>query len=174
VNKVLVIGFGNPVRGDDAVGCYAAHVLEQKYRDDPQVEVMAVHQLTPELADDISQSAFVLFVDASVGTPAGTIKQSAVIPSPGRCSHFSRHLNPPLLMRAAEGLYGDFPDATMLSLAGDFFELGGKMSPKVRQSLPELIQLAVKVVESHRHLETSATLAPHNMGLNQPNGMRNP
>ena len=43
---VLVVGYGNPLRGDDGFGCHAAALLAA----DPRLEearVLARHQLTP-------------------------------------------------------------------------------------------------------------------------------
>ncbi len=65
MTETLIIGYGNLLRGDDAVGCHAAHELEQHYRDDPEVEVIATQQLTPEMAEDVSRCGLVLFLDAS-------------------------------------------------------------------------------------------------------------
>ena len=149
--KVLVIGIGNPVRGDDAVGCHAAHALEQMYRGDPQVEVMAVHQLTPELADDISQSVFVLFLDACAGGRPGAIRQHSVAPTHGSRS-FSHHLNPASLLAAAESLYGDAPAAGMLTIVGASFEVGEQLSPVTMAKLPELVRLAQEIIAAHRTL----------------------
>ena len=58
----LIIGYGNLLRGDDAVGCRAAYKLEQRFHGDPDVEVIAAQQLTPEMADDIARHSFVLFL----------------------------------------------------------------------------------------------------------------
>lgn len=148
MRRVLVIGIGNPVRGDDAVGCHAAHALEQFYRGDPQVEVMAVHQLTPELADDISQSAFVLFLDAAAGDQPGAIRHHSVAPTPGGRG-FSHHFTPASLLAAAESLYGDAPSAAILTIVGASFEVGEQLSPLVAARLPEILRLAQDMVSAH-------------------------
>ena len=81
----LIIGYGNLLRGDDAVGCRAAYELEQLFRDDPDVEVIASQQLTPEMADDVAGSDFVLFLDAATGEDAGNPSADAGCSrSPGR------------------------------------------------------------------------------------------
>jgi hydrogenase maturation protease len=44
----LLIGYGNPLRGDDGLGW---QVADQVARDaDKSIKVVATHQLTPELA----------------------------------------------------------------------------------------------------------------------------
>ena len=58
----LVIGYGNELRGDDAVGPEVARCVAEWRR--PEVVGIAVHQLTPELAVALSEVAVVIFVDA--------------------------------------------------------------------------------------------------------------
>ena len=145
----MIIGYGNPMRGDDGVGCHAARLLEEHFWDDPDVEVVAAQQLTPEMADDVSTRDFVLFLDASSGEPPGTIKRCTVSPEPGP-GGFSHHLTPASLLAAAEQLYGDAPYAMCITMAGSSFELGQKMSEIATRSLPTLIRLAQEAVDTHR------------------------
>lgn len=158
MRRVLVIGIGNPVRGDDAVGCHVAHALEQLYRGDPQVEVMAVHQLTPELTDDVSQSTFVLFLDAASGPHPGLIHQTPVSPTSGP-GGFSHHLTPSSLLAAAASLYGDAPAASNLTVVGDSFEVGETLSPIVAANMPEMVRHARHIVDAHCAKLHSARLA---------------
>jgi hydrogenase maturation protease len=138
---ILVIGYGNLLRGDDAVGCRVAQELAQLFHGDPEIDVIASPQLTPEIADDISRSGFVLFVDASDGEAAGTIRRRRVAPEslPGGFTH---SLTPSALLSAAEQV--------LLTLAGWSFELGSQLSAGARRSLPKLVQQARDVIERHR------------------------
>ena len=153
--KTLIIGYGNLLRGDDAVGCHAAHELEQLYRDAADVEVIASQQLTPELADDVSRSNFVLFLDACSGEYPGTIRRARVMPDAAP-SGFTHSLTPASLLTAAEQLYGDAPEAMSLTLAGWSFQLSNRLSPGARQLLPEFIRQARETVQMRRR--SAATL----------------
>lgn len=146
---ILIIGFGNVLRGDDAVGFHAARELEQLFRDDPDVEVIATQQLTPDLADDISRSSFVVFIDASYNEEPGTIHRMPVAPEPGP-GGFTHHLNPTSLLQAAEQLYGDVPDAASVTLTGWSFDLSNKLSRGAQLRLPELLRLVRELVASRR------------------------
>lgn len=57
---MLVIGYGNDLRGDDAAGLRAASLLAEQYRDHHH------HRRTPapELAADIAMADRVVFLDA--------------------------------------------------------------------------------------------------------------
>ena len=137
------------MRGDDAIGCHAARALEQHFWNDPDVEVIAAQQLTPEMAEDVSQREFVLFVDASFGEPPGTITRITVSPEPGP-SGFSHHLTPSSLLTLVEQLYGDAPFAMSITMAGWSFDLGQKMSQIATRHMPDFIRLAQEAVEAHR------------------------
>jgi Ni,Fe-hydrogenase maturation factor len=50
-SAILVIGYGNELRGDDAIGQWVARAV-------------AAHQLTPELAEDLAHTDYAVFVDA--------------------------------------------------------------------------------------------------------------
>ena len=54
---VLVIGYGNALRTDDGFGWHAAGRLAADPRLDG-AEILQLHQLTPELALDISRAGF--------------------------------------------------------------------------------------------------------------------
>ena len=61
MSKVLVIGYGNTLRGDDAAGVKAAELISRHH---PEFEYIYLHQLVPELAEQIAERDFVFFIDA--------------------------------------------------------------------------------------------------------------
>ena len=66
MTEILVIGYGNTLRSDDGAGQRVAElVAEWKL---PNVRSLPVHQLTPELAEPISQAELVIFVDVYPAT----------------------------------------------------------------------------------------------------------
>lgn len=138
------------MRGDDVAGYHVARMLKDHYRDDPDVRVIGAHQLMPEMAEDISASEFVLFLDAAVGARAGEIRHSKVGRHPGPLS-FPHVLDPDLLLAAAMELYGSVPRAELLTIVGVAFEVGDSLSQVMMQQLPEMFEKARAIVEGHRH-----------------------
>jgi hydrogenase maturation protease len=136
MSRVLIIGFGNPLRSDDGVGWRAAEELKHKLSG-RGVEVITRHQLTPELADTVSGSAVVLFVDAQCGGP-GTITCSLVRPQ-APIDAFSHQLSPGAVLGLAQELYGQTPLAFTFSICGECFDVGEALSPQVRENLPDLV-----------------------------------
>ena len=61
MSKVLVIGYGNTLRGDDAAGVHAAGLIAKRH---PEIICVCLHQLVPELAEQIAECDIVFFIDA--------------------------------------------------------------------------------------------------------------
>lgn len=158
MSNIVVIGYGNTIRGDDAVGVHAAHRLEEKFRDEPDVRVIATQQLTPELAEEVSEAKFVLFLDAALRNRPGEIVETLVVPH-GAMGSMAHHVIPEALLMAAEQLYGEAPSALSLTIAGKCFEVGSRMSQEVSQRLDEFVGRASGIVVSwmaKRPQETAA------------------
>lgn len=136
--RVLIIGYGNPLRGDDAVGQLAAERLRERISD-PEVEILALHQLTPELMEPISRAARIIFIDAAEGPNPGEIAvreiQAAPISQP-----FTHVATPEALLAGARALYGAAPPATILTVTAKSFELGAGLSEAAKCGLEKLLQ----------------------------------
>jgi hydrogenase maturation protease len=165
--RVLVIGYGNALRTDDGVGWHAARLLAG----DPRladVVVVAEHQLTPELAFDMSLASLVVLLDATTETPAGTVTvrsiaepgaaagvgagtgagtrgEAASVP-PGASSH---HVDPELLLVLARQLYGRAPEAVVVSVGVSEMGLGEGLTPAVEAALPAVADIVARLVAEH-------------------------
>jgi hydrogenase maturation protease len=129
VAPVLVIGYGNPARGDDAVGPVLAERLEQWLAETGQsdIEVLTDFQLNIEHVLDLAGRRRVLIIDASAwGTPP--FRCEAVEPE---CddSHTTHAVSPKGLLATYQRLTGQRPPPVeLLSVPGRSFELGEPMS----------------------------------------------
>ncbi len=142
--RVLIIGWGNPLRGDDGVGWRAAE-LAAAALEGHDVTVRVAHQLMPEFAEEISRSEFVVFIDAACDNSPGEVRQERVEPDRAPSVAFSHQLSPPALLGMAERLYGSRPEACFFSVGGRSFEYGEKLSPEVESALPALLEEVEKV-----------------------------
>jgi hydrogenase maturation protease len=133
--RVLVIAIGNPLRCDDGLAWHAADELS---RDASPPEILRVHQLTPELAEAVSQATTVIFVDAAAeGTP-GKVAYGKLTPSAPEV-HFTHHFTPAAVLALAETLYGAHPTAFSVTMAGECFDHGDSLSPCVIEAMPLLL-----------------------------------
>ncbi len=140
MGRVLIIGYGNPLRRDDGLGWLAAEHLEEVVQDD-EVTILTRHQLSPELVEDIRKADLIIFIDAcSYGTP-GEVRQERIRPETG-CppDSFSHHLHPAALLACAKALYGVCPEAVVLSVAGESFDHGEGLSTSVTGAFRTIIE----------------------------------
>ena len=142
---VLVIGYGNAMRTDDGLGRHAAERLAH----DPRLAgatVIACHQLTPELALDVSRAALVVFVDASHDRPAGTFTIERMERTGRGDSGWSHQFSPSSLIALTGELYGPSPDVYLVSVGVESLQLGDRLSPVVEAALPRLVDAVAKLV----------------------------
>ncbi len=135
MSKALVLACGNLQRGDDGV---ALHVVRYLRNDSfsPATEFHCEQQWTPELAEPISQAEIVIFVDAALGTPPGSIACWQLQPGPGASFGSTHHTSPELLLLLAEELYGKRPArAYCVTITGDSFEFRETLSDPVRSAI---------------------------------------
>jgi len=135
--RILIVGYGNPLRSDDGVGVRAAERLLQGPLP-PGTEVLPRHQLTPDLADAIQHSDLVIFVDAARGGIPGELR-CAPVDAATQAAPFTHELTPSSLMSLVTVLYGISPPAFEVSMGGECFGLGDRLSPAVADALPDLV-----------------------------------
>ncbi len=148
--RVLIIAYGNPMRCDDGLAWRAADELEGKFPTH-EFEILRTHQLAPELAETVSRSQAVIFVDAasSGGTNAqpGEVREAPIGLSAGPPC-FSHHLSPAAVIALASQLYGAHPRAFSVTLTGQSFDHGESLSPVVVAAIPALVARIETLVQS--------------------------
>lgn len=121
---VLVVGYGNTLRGDDGIGPAVAGMVAALGL--PGVRVLAVHQLTPELAADLAEVRLAIFVDAAVQPEP----VSAVRLNDGAVGDVMTHAADPRgLLALARAVYGHGPEAWLVTAAGADFGFREDLSP---------------------------------------------
>jgi hydrogenase maturation protease len=153
-SRVLVIGWGNSLRGDDGLGWHAASLLAADQRL-AGARVLARHQLTPELAEDVGRASLVVLVDARAGHgPPGEITVTTVEPDPAAPA-LTHHLDPGALSALAAELYGRVPPVLLVSVGAASFEAGERLSAAVAAALPEVVATVARLV-AQRSVGSSA------------------
>ncbi|MET0909676.1 MAG: hydrogenase maturation protease [Ilumatobacteraceae bacterium] len=144
---VLVVGYGNTLRGDDAVGPRVAEVLASDQLL-PGATIVVCHQLAPELADEIVAARLVVLIDARQhGDRPGDVRIEQVV---GSCRPLGSHaVDVSAVVDLAERVYGNAPPVVVVSVSAERFDLGAGLSSAVASALPRVVDAVVAVVESH-------------------------
>lgn len=136
--RTLIIGYGNPLRSDDGFGWHASRQLALALAGQ-DAEVITCHQLTPELAEPLSQCRRAVFIDADVEGKPGDIECHAVHPQAPASATFTHSCTPSGLLASAEGLYGHRPQAVVITVSAQSFAFGETLSSVVSAALLEVV-----------------------------------
>jgi hydrogenase maturation protease len=117
----LVIGYGSPIRGDDAIGPLVAERLQQGGLPEG-VTVIARHVLTADLVPDIAASDLAIFLDAALEGDPGEVRCRRLHPSRALVSTMAHFLEPAELLAWTQALYGRLPEAHLVTVAGESFD----------------------------------------------------
>jgi hydrogenase maturation protease len=132
VKPILVLAVGNPSRGDDAIGPILAARLEALALAD--VEVIGDFQLAPEHALDLVGREKVIFVDAGEGTPEPF--ELRRVEAKADFTYTSHALSPEAVLAIYARVTGEAPpEAWVLCVRGDTFELGEPLTAKAAERL---------------------------------------
>lgn len=129
---ILVFGWGNPARGDDALGPLFVEHIEAKQL--PQVECLTDFQLQVEHALDLEGRECIVFVDASLeAKPPFEVKPL----QPTRDASISTHaVTPEAVMQVYVELHDrPPPPCYLVAIRGERFELGDNLSPTAHSHL---------------------------------------
>ena len=140
----LIFGWGNPSRGDDALGPRFIELFEQLAARHPEwgvVDFLTDFQLQVEHALDLQGRQRVLFVDASMNK---TETCSLTVVEPHLDATFTSHAMSP---QAVLQVFADIEDCApppcwLLSIPGTSFELGDPLSANAQHKLVEALELA--------------------------------
>lgn len=140
--KLLLFGYGNPGRGDDALGPELIERIAQLQLAD--VECQNDMQLQVEHVTDLAGCDRVLFIDADMSCAEPF--EFSEIRSGKDGSYTSHAMNPAALLHAYRQVYGkDAPPAFLLRIRGYDFELGDPLTDKASANLEASMKLVVEL-----------------------------
>lgn len=141
--RTVIIGYGNPTRSDDAVGWHASGLLSEALGG-LNVEVISCHQLTPELAETLSQCQQAVFIDADVEGRPGEVHRRVVRSPVTSTPAFTHTCTPAGLLASARQLYGRCPLAIAITVSAQSFDFGETLSPPVSAALAAVVSEVCK------------------------------
>ena len=142
MTPILVVACGNPLRGDDGVAWEIARVLgDSRGVGEGRCEVVAVHQLMPELAECVSEAEGVIFIDAAVSAQPGEIRVRVIDAAPLFVTEFSHSLGPAELLAIARDVFARVPRrAFLVTVSAGAFEFSETLSDAVRGAIPGAVE----------------------------------
>ena len=134
--EILVIGYGNTLRGDDGVGPRVAETIGNLRL--PGVRTLICALLTPELADPISRAATVIFVDAAVDAPKEVQWRKL---EPKETSQLMAHAaDPRTILALARDVFGHAPQAWWLTIPAVKLDFSETLTPEAQRGFAEAVE----------------------------------
>jgi hydrogenase maturation protease len=137
----LVAGFGNLYRRDDGVARVVVNRLRERLGRQPldemddgfddlghTVDTVVLHQLVPELAEDLRHYDLVIFVDAHVGSGIAEQIHEERLNVVYKAPFVYHQTHPSTVLALTRQMYDRAPHAVLLSLLGHDFDFGPGLS----------------------------------------------
>ncbi len=133
----LLLGYGNPARGDDGLGPALLEMIEEDRRQGrapDSFNTLTDYQLQIEHVLDMQKRQLVVFIDASVSA-AAPFDYSRLEPCRDN-SYTSHAMSPAALLTVYEQVCGEpLPDAYLLGISAYQFDLGSSITARAYKHL---------------------------------------
>lgn len=161
--KILVLGLGNDILSDDAIGLRAVREAGQHLAAWPEVELRETQEMGLALLDHLVGYDAVVLVDSIQmgGVPAGTIHQLDPAELPRIVTSAPHFVGVGETLRLGSAL--DLPMPTQLRIlaveVADPYTLGTQLTEPVENALPNVIDAIVRSVAALRDVQWAPTSA---------------
>lgn len=158
----LILGFGNPLKGDDGIGIQAVKMLSERDLP-PDTKVMEVRAPGWDLATWFEGCSFLIMIDAvRMGKPPGTwqrldLEDIKLIPPKGYLSLHEASIREGLLLTQSLNI---LPEKILFyGLEPGSLSAGQTLSPVVQAALPDLIEEILREIWDGKN---EPKVYPHN------------
>jgi len=134
-NNLLVIGYGNTLRGDDGVGPRVAEAVDALHL--PGVHTLICQQLSPEHAAPISLAQTVIFVDAAMDGPNEV--QLRPLEAGATTQLMAHAANPRTMLALSRDVFGHVPQAWWLTIPAVNMNFSEDLTPEAQRGLAEAV-----------------------------------
>lgn len=147
----VVIGYGNPNKGDDAIGQKVVAQLQELKT--PEVEAYSVNQLTPELSSKLSRANVAIFVDACKLKNTDTVQVKSLDAcgtetTGSALPGFGHSCSPCSLLALTQSVYGHFPKAWWVEVPACDFTMGHPLSDLAEQGVEQALRTIASLVSA--------------------------
>lgn len=154
MDRILIIGYGNPDRQDDGVAwhviCNLASYFNRQIPDSYSEGIFPANdnpdfyfllQLTPEISEMMENYDSVIFIDAHTENIPDDLQIIEIEPQ-FQQSPLTHHLTPATCLLLAQTIHGFAPKGTLVSIKGHQFGFSQKLSKKTEA----LVKIASKKI----------------------------
>ncbi len=155
--KILIVGYGNPMRGDDGAGRAVLERLESNPVFKKGCRLDSCHQLLPEHSEMVAGRSLVIFVDASRADAPGEVlfQELSGCAEDGEGSFNPHAAGPEDVLAAARRLYGARPSAWLCRVGGCCFGFSESLSPEAERAVDEAVSKIVEITQQFKNARST-------------------
>ncbi len=156
-HRILLIGYGNPGRQDDALGVMLADEL-QRWKEEQKLDCLYTdsnYQLNLEDAATLSAFDMAVFADAS----HEKCRHFKIMPlKPSAKTEFTMHaVSPAYVLHICQEVYGRMPEAYLLHIKGYAWEFMGSLTEKAAVNLKLATEFMKQFILDYRRRQMTGT-----------------
>ena len=151
--KVLIVGLGNPILGDDGVGWKVADEVRMRLPEDAPVEVLCLSLGGISLMEHLIDSDHVILVDAfSSDAPVGSISVMKLSQLPNYSAYHITSIHDTSLQKAMElgrEMGAHLPeDVMVVGIATEYIQdFSEDLSPPVERVVPCVVNIVLDLLD---------------------------
>lgn len=143
IPPILIFGYGNPSRGDDALAPVMLERISEHADLGAVLELLTDFQLQVEHSLDMMGRELILFIDASISctAPFEFLQLDCTNAQSVTAGYTTHTLTPPELIAAYKSVHHHQPPPSfLLTIRGEQFELGAALSDPASNNLQQGLQ----------------------------------
>ncbi|WP_017651635.1 hypothetical protein [Fortiea contorta] len=150
MNKaVMVIGYGDDLRGDDGIGRQVADAIANWHL--LSVKCLAINQLTPELATILASTELVIFVTTCLISESSQVQVQSLLPCFFSFVH-ARINDPRSLLALTQTIYGHSPTAWLVTIPGVNFAVRENLSAVAKTGIAIALVKIIQILDKNDNL----------------------
>ncbi len=156
VDKILVIGVGNTIMGDDGLGVRALKMLRERPLPD-NVDLLEAETSLVDVMPDTDPYRKIIIIDAiKTGKPGMTIIRDPFVPVAPKDHALSMHeVGIAEALKISMLASGRLPETVIVGLNPTHLDYSTELSESVLEALPTLVDAIIKEIENNKHCKTT-------------------
>ncbi len=146
---LYIVGFGNPQRRDDGIGCYIVRQLKSALKAYDKIGFLSVRHPEPSIVDELHGADQILFVDATIKTLSSGWQFNRIQPEPDMLPYTTHHFTPMVILGMINMIYGQSPPTWVLTVEGCDFGFGNRLTSAAKKRAESAISAIVGFVRAN-------------------------
>ncbi|HEX4141544.1 MAG TPA: hydrogenase maturation protease [Candidatus Methylacidiphilales bacterium] len=143
--RTLIIGFGDPLHGDDGVGWQVASLLASSLKDH-ETDIRIAMQLAPDMVEPVSHAELVIFIDTAHDAHPGEWTCEEIFPGADMRAHSCHEGDALRLMEFSRLIFHSRPRAVLVSIGAKFFESSNHLMRVTEEVVPKVVRFVREMV----------------------------